>query len=113
MNITYDLGMGEKWMDVTGLKKGITCKLHNETDHGCPQECIGDCDKVGRENISKEFPDGGTHKGTYDTVILEKGGSFWAIGIYADITRGDVKTPLRINRLIISYIIYFIKLYIH
>ena len=38
MNITDDLDMGEMGMDVTGLKKGITCKLYNDTDPRCPQE---------------------------------------------------------------------------
>ena len=33
MNIPYDLDMGEMGIDRKGLKKGITCKLHNETDH--------------------------------------------------------------------------------
>ena len=48
MNIPDDLDMGEMGMNRIGLQKGITWKLHNETDHGCPQECVGDCDKVGR-----------------------------------------------------------------
>ena len=39
MNIPDDLDMGDIGMDGTGLKKGITCKLHNETDPGFPQEC--------------------------------------------------------------------------
>ena len=42
MNIPYDLDMGEMGMDGKGLKKGITCKLHNDTDPGLPQECVGD-----------------------------------------------------------------------
>ena len=29
--------MREMGMDGTGLKKGITCKLHNETETRCPQ----------------------------------------------------------------------------
>ena len=48
MNIPDDLNMGKMGMDRTGLTKGITCKLHNNTDPGCPQECVGYCDKVGR-----------------------------------------------------------------
>ena len=32
MNIPDDLDMGEMVMDGKGLKKGITCKLQNETD---------------------------------------------------------------------------------
>ena len=48
-------------------------KLHNDTDPGFPQECVGDCGKLGRENGAKECPNGGTHNGTYNAVILEKG----------------------------------------
>ena len=47
-------------------------------------------------------PDGGTHNGTYDAVILEKLERSWAVRIYADITREYLKTPLGKNRLIIS-----------
>ena len=36
LNIPDDLDMEEMGMDRTGLKKGITCRLHNETDTGCP-----------------------------------------------------------------------------
>ena len=50
MNIPHDLEMGEMFMDGTVLKKGITCKLHDETDPGCPQGCVGDCGKVVRKN---------------------------------------------------------------
>ena len=39
-------------------------------------------------------PDGGTHKGTYDDVILDKSERPRAVSSYADITREDVKTPL-------------------
>ena len=53
-NIPDDLDMGEMGMYVTGLKKWITCKLHNETDPGCPHECVGDCDKSGRKNGAME-----------------------------------------------------------
>ena len=62
MNIPDDLDMGDMGMDRTGLKRGVMWKLHNEIDPGCPQECVGDCDKTGRENGAKECPDGGTHK---------------------------------------------------
>ena len=48
MNIPDDLDMGEMGMDGTGFKRGIMCKLHNETDPGCQQECVGDYGKVGR-----------------------------------------------------------------
>ena len=74
---------------------------------------VGDCDKVERENGAKECPKGGTHNGTYDAVILEKGGSSRAVRSYSDVNRGDVETPLGKNRLINSYIIYFIKVYLH
>ena len=46
MNIPDDLDMGEMGMDGKGLKKGITCKLHNYTDPICPQECVGDCARL-------------------------------------------------------------------
>ena len=49
-----------------------------------------------------DFPNGGTHKGTYDAVILEKGERSWAARSYADITREDVKMQLGQNILIIS-----------
>ena len=49
------------------------CNINNKTDPGCPQECVGDCGKVGRENIYVECSDGGTHNSMNDTVILEKG----------------------------------------
>ena len=63
---------------------------------------VGDCDKVGRKIGAKECPDGGTHNGTYNAVILEKGERSRAVRIYADVNRGDVDTPLGKNRLIIS-----------
>ena len=34
VNIPDDLDMGEMGMYRTGLKRGITYKLHNKTDHG-------------------------------------------------------------------------------
>ena len=61
---------------------------------------MGDCGKVGRGNCAMEWPDGGTHNGTYNVVILEKGERSWAVRSYADVTREDVKTPLGQNRLI-------------
>ena len=66
-----------------------------------------------RKNGAMDFPDGGTHKGIYDAVILEKRERSRAVRSYAEVTRGDVKTPLGENRLIISSIIYFIKVYLH
>ena len=57
---------------------------------------------MGRENGAKEFPDVGTHKGTYDAIILEKGERSRAARSYADVTRGNVETPLGENRLKIS-----------
>ena len=56
----------------TGLKRGITCKLHNETDPRFPQKFVVDYEKVVRENCTKECPDGGTHNGTYNAVIFDK-----------------------------------------
>ena len=102
MNIPDDLDMGEMGMDVTGLKKGITCKLYNDTDPGCQHECVGDFDKVGSRNVAMEGPYGGIHNGTYDGVILDKGERSLAVRSYADVTREDVKTPLGKNRLIVS-----------
>ena len=99
-------------MDGTGFKKGITCKINNETDPGFPQECVRGCGKVGRKNCDMECPNGVKHNGTYDAVILDKGKRSQAVRSYADVTREDVKTPLGQNRLIISYIIYFIKVYL-
>ena len=42
---------------------------------------------MGRGNSAMEFPNEGTHNGTYDAVILEKGESSRAVRSYADITR--------------------------
>ena len=53
-NIPDELDMENISMEGTGLKKGTTWKLHNGTDLGCPQECVGDCDKVGMKNDAKE-----------------------------------------------------------
>ena len=94
MNITDDLDMEKMGMYITGLNKG-------DTDHGCPQECVGGCDKAGSKNSAKECPDRGTYNGTYDAIILEKGEKSRAVRSYADITREDVKNPLGENRLII------------
>ena len=52
MNIPDELDMGKVGMDRTGLKNWDTWKLHNETDPGCLQECVGDCDKVGKGKFS-------------------------------------------------------------
>ena len=57
---------------------------------------------MGRKNGAMECPDGGTHNGTYDAVILEKGEMSQAVRSYSDITREYVKTPLGKNRLIFS-----------
>ena len=54
MNIPDELDTGEKGMDRKGLKKGITSKLYNKTDPRCPQECVGDCGRTGRENGAME-----------------------------------------------------------
>ena len=101
MNITDDLDMGEMGMDGKGLKKGITCKLPNDTDPRCPQECVRDCGKTGRENGAMESPNIGVRGGTYDAVKLEKGEISRVVRSYADVTREDVQTPVGENRLII------------
>ena len=54
MNIPDDLDMGKKGMVGKGSEKGITCKLHNETDPRCPQECVGNFGKEGRKNGAME-----------------------------------------------------------
>ena len=41
-----------------------------------------------------EFPDGGTHIGMYDAIILDKGERSWLVRSYTDVTREDVKNPL-------------------
>ena len=74
---------------------------------------VGGCGKVGRENGAMECPNGWTHNGTYNDVILEKGESSRAVKSYADVTREDVKTQLGKNRLILPYLINFIKVYLH
>ena len=101
MNIPDDLDMGEMVMDGKGLKKGITCKLHNETEHRCPQECVEDYGNTGKKKGAMEWPNIGVRRGTYDTVKMEKGEKSRAVRIYADVTREDVQTPLGQNRLII------------
>ena len=69
MNIPDDLDMEEMGMDRKGLKKGITCELHNETDPRCPQQCVGDFGNTGRENSDMECPNIVVRRGTYDTFI--------------------------------------------
>ena len=93
MNIPDELDMGEMGIDRKGLKKGITCKLHNETDPRFPQECVGDCGKTGRENDAMECPHIGVRGVLYDTVKLENGEISRAFRGYADVTREDVQTP--------------------
>ena len=102
MNIPDNLDIEEMGMIGTGFKKEITCKLHNKTDPGCPQECVGGFGKVGRKNVAMECPDGGTHNGMYNAVISEKLDRSRAVRSYADTTREYAKTPLGQNRLIIS-----------
>ena len=60
-------------MDGKGFKREITCKLRNETDPRCPQECVGYCGKAGRGNGAMECSNIGARKGTYDAIKLEKG----------------------------------------
>ena len=87
MNIPDDLDMGELGMDGQGLKWGITCKLHNDTDSGCPQECVGGCGKAGRGNGAMECSNIGVRKGTYDAVKLDKEQWSRAVRSYSDVTR--------------------------
>ena len=88
-------------MDGKGLKKGITCKMHNKTDPRCPHECFGGFGKTGRENGAMECSNIRACKGTHDAVKLEKGEKSRAFRGYSDVTREDVQTPLGQNRLII------------
>ena len=90
------MGMNRK-----GLKRGITCKLHNETEPRCPQECVGDRGKTGRKNGAMECSNIGIRKGTYNAIKLEKGEKSRAVRSYSDVTREYVQTPLGQNRLII------------
>ena len=101
MSIPDDLDMGEMGMDGKVLKGGITCKLHNETDPKCPQECVGDCGKTGRENFAMECSNIVVCRGMYDAFKLEKGEKSRAVRSYSDVAREDVQTPLGQNRLII------------
>ena len=101
MNILDDLNIGDMGMDRKVLKKGITCKLHNETDPRCPQEFVGDCGRTGRENGAMECSNIGVRRGTYNTVRLEKGKKSRAVKSYAEVNREDVQTSLGKNRLII------------
>ena len=80
-------------MDFNGLKKGITSRLHNETDPGRPQECVGDCGKIGRENGAMECPVIGKRKGIYNAVILEKVKRSRKDSSYAEVTSEYFKTP--------------------
>ena len=95
MIILDDLDMGKMCIYRKFFKKRMTCKIHNVTNPGFPQECVGDCGKTGRENGATECSNIGGRKGTYDAVILEKGESSRAVRRYADVTREDVQTPLR------------------
>ena len=113
MNILDDLDMGEMDMDGKSLKRGITCKMHNDTDHRCPHECVGDCGKAGRGNGATECSNIGIRRGTYYAVKLERGEKSRTVRSYADVTREDLQTPLGKNRLIITSFIYFIKVYLH
>ena len=68
INIPDDLDMGEMGMDRKGFKKGITSKLHNETDPRYQHECVGDCGNAGRKNGAIECSNTGAHIGTYNAV---------------------------------------------
>ena len=65
MEIPDDLDMGEMGMDGKVLKKGITCKLHNDTDPRYPQECVGGCGKTERKNGATECLNIGLHGGMF------------------------------------------------
>ena len=105
--------MGGMVIDGKSLNKVIMCKLHNETDPRFPQECVGDCGRTERENGDMECSNIGVGRGKYDAVKLWKGEKSRAVRNYSDVTREDVQTPLRKNRLKKFSFIYFIKLYLH
>lgn len=42
MNIPEDMDMADMGWDGVDQPKGVTWKLHNETDPASPQECVGD-----------------------------------------------------------------------
>ena len=77
-------------MDGKGLKKGITCKLHNETGPRFSQECVGYCYNTGRGNGAMECLNIRVRRGTYDTVKLDKGEISRAVRSYADVTSEDI-----------------------
>ena len=87
MNILDVMNMGGMGMDGTGFKKGITFKLHNKTDPGCPQECVGDFGKVGRKNCAMESSNIGVRRGAYDAVKWEKAEKSRSVRSYAGVTR--------------------------
>ena len=101
MTIPDYLDMGEMGMERKGLKKGITCKLHNETYPRFSQECVGDFDMTGRRNGAMECSNIGVRRGTYDAVKLENREKSRAVRSYAHVTREDVQRPLGENRIII------------
>ena len=79
----------------------ITCNLNNETNHGYPQVCVGDCWKAGKKNGAMDCSIIRARKGTYDAVKLNHGERSREIRSYNDVTRDDVQTPLGQNRLMI------------
>ena len=70
MNIPDDMEMGNMGTNGIGSKRRITCKQHNKTYHGSPQDFVGGCGKVGGGNGAVECPYGGTHKYTYNAIIF-------------------------------------------
>ena len=92
-------------MEPAGVRRGnneIVCIEEGSLMPNLLSTLVGDCGKAGRKNGAMECPDIGTHNGTYNDFILEKGERSWAVRTYDDVTREDAKTPLGKNRLIIS-----------
>ena len=70
MNTPDDPDMCEMGMDGVGIKKGVMWKLNNETNPGCPQECVGDYENLGGRNGAEEGSIGRVQKYAYDSVIF-------------------------------------------
>ena len=45
MNISEDVDMGVMGWEGTEAKKGVSWKLHKESDPACRQECVGNYEK--------------------------------------------------------------------
>ena len=97
MNISDDLDMDEMGMDGAGIKKGVMWKIHNETDPGFPQECVGDYENLGGRDGAEDRSDGRVGRvraDIYDSVILKKRERSWEVRSYNDLARENIEMPL-------------------